>query len=495
MAGTVNTIATDTGRGIFVQHTTIGASGLVFRSINTGNATNGPANGIFLNNTGASGGLTVQGNGGVCTFATQTCTGGLIRSSTSNAVHLVSTQGVTLNLMEISDNDSNGVYGDELTNFDLIDSIVLDNDVTDLDTDNEAGIRFDELYGTNHLTNVVARGTKGDNVRLEMGTGTLTDLIFAGCTIGPTANEGGGFNNGFSVVTTGTPTLTIHVGTSLFTGVDATKQQSSGILTSIGGGTTTMYIINNDFQDENIAIDLGCSAGTHRFKVDNNDVLRHRTNAINIVGNGNIDGTVNNARIGGTGADSGSQNSFGIGVSHRGSGVWKLALTNNIIRNTDFEGIFVRTGDLLAGDSGSMNLTVTGNDIDMPDDNSGFPANPRGMHHPLAVVDDALREHRQQRLDRQPQHRLSAGGERRVVAAAAGLHHQCGHHVERQQQQDQHRGGNRQHDGRAVCRHLHRLPAHRSSLILMDFAAAHAAAKSSFGHGGQAAAFKTPPSS
>jgi VCBS repeat-containing protein len=379
----VNTITTTTGTALNVANTTIGAGGLTFRSISSGVAAgSGPANGINLNTTGALGGLTITGNGGTCTFATPTCTGGTIQSSTGDAIRLVSTQGVSLTRMRIHDNDTNGIYGDELTNFALADSVVSDNDVANPSAF-EAGVKFNELYGTNSISNTVVRGTKGDNIRLEMASGTLTNLTLTSVTVGPTANVGGGFSNGFSIVTSGSPgpTVTVTVNTSLFTGLDTTKQQSSGILTSIGGGTTTLSILNSDFEHENIGIDLGASAGgTHRFNVDNNDVTFHRTNAINLVGDGVLNGTVNNNRVGNGTVDSGSMNSFGIAASQRGNATWALAITNNTVRNSDFEGIFVRTGDFLTGDSGTVNLTLTGNTVFTPDDNSGFPANPKGMH-------------------------------------------------------------------------------------------------------------------
>jgi hypothetical protein len=379
--GLINTIVTTTGTALSVSSTNIGANNLEFRSISAGTVgSTGPANGIFLNVTGSAGGLKVKGNGGTCTYATPTCSGGTIASATGNAVHLVSTSNVSLTRVRIHDNDTNGIYGDELTGLTIADSVISDNDVTNVSAF-EAGIKFNELYGTNSITNTVVRGTKGDNIRLEMATGTLTNLTLTSTTVGPTANVGGGYTNGFSIVTTGTPILNVTVNTSTFTGVDSAKQQSSGILTSIGGGTTNLTITNSTFEHENIAIDLGASAGgTHKFNVDNNTVNFHRTNAINIVGNGVIDGTVNNNDVGNGTADSGSQNSYGIGVSHRGNSNWKLALTNNTIRNTDFEGIFVRTGDLLAADNGRVDLTLTGNTVFTPDDNSGFPANPKGIH-------------------------------------------------------------------------------------------------------------------
>lgn len=60
-----NTIDSTTGTALNVANTTIGASGLTFRSISS----NGSSSGIILNSTGA-GGLTVTGNGGSCTTGT-----------------------------------------------------------------------------------------------------------------------------------------------------------------------------------------------------------------------------------------------------------------------------------------------------------------------------------------------------------------------------------------------------------------------------------------
>ncbi len=77
VTGTSNTLTTTTGTALNVTNVNIGAAGLTFRSISA----NGAANGLVLNNTGTSGGLTVTGNGGTCTFATPTCTGGRIQNT------------------------------------------------------------------------------------------------------------------------------------------------------------------------------------------------------------------------------------------------------------------------------------------------------------------------------------------------------------------------------------------------------------------------------
>src|SRR5262249_39692880 len=57
---TIGATTAPTGPALNVSSTTIGASGLTFRSISA----SGGANGIVLNNTGASGALIVSGNSG-----------------------------------------------------------------------------------------------------------------------------------------------------------------------------------------------------------------------------------------------------------------------------------------------------------------------------------------------------------------------------------------------------------------------------------------------
>ena len=61
----VNTITTTTGTALNVANTTIGASGLTFRSI-ASNGLTASAMVIILDTTGATGGLTVTGDGGTC---------------------------------------------------------------------------------------------------------------------------------------------------------------------------------------------------------------------------------------------------------------------------------------------------------------------------------------------------------------------------------------------------------------------------------------------
>src|SRR5205085_7784780 len=88
VTGTTNTLTTTTGTALNVTSTTIGASGLTFKSISAGTAApSGPANGIVLNSTGSSGGLTVTGDAG----STKNGSGGTIQSTSGDGISLAST--------------------------------------------------------------------------------------------------------------------------------------------------------------------------------------------------------------------------------------------------------------------------------------------------------------------------------------------------------------------------------------------------------------------
>ena len=109
--GTNNTIDTTTGTALNVTNTDIGASGLTFQSISA----NGAPNGIVLNNTGASGGLTVAANGG---RARQQRHAPAARSRTPRARCRSRTHDdVAIDRMFIQNTVNDGIEGTSTTNF------------------------------------------------------------------------------------------------------------------------------------------------------------------------------------------------------------------------------------------------------------------------------------------------------------------------------------------------------------------------------------------
>jgi uncharacterized repeat protein (TIGR01451 family) len=148
----VNTIATTTSIGLNVANTNIGSNGLIFRSINvTGNGAN-PANGIILDTTGSSAGLTVTANGGACTIATQTCTGGTIQGTSGDGMQLLSTKDVSLTLTRVMNTGRQGIWGRNVNGFTLKNSLNIGAG----DGDEENGILFEADAST---TAALATGT------------------------------------------------------------------------------------------------------------------------------------------------------------------------------------------------------------------------------------------------------------------------------------------------------------------------------------------------
>ena len=104
--GSANTIATTTGTALNVQNTTIGAGGLLFRSI----AANGAVNGIVLNATGSSGSLTVTGTGSAGT-------GGTIQNTSGHGISLIDTLNPSFTNVSVSNTGGSGVNGTQVSGF------------------------------------------------------------------------------------------------------------------------------------------------------------------------------------------------------------------------------------------------------------------------------------------------------------------------------------------------------------------------------------------
>jgi hypothetical protein len=106
-----NSINCRSGVALNVVNTTIGAGNLTFVSISAGNndANPDPASGIILNNTGASGGLTVTGGGN--TSQGGDFSGGTIQNTTSHGISLNNTVNVSLNNLRINGTGDEGING------------------------------------------------------------------------------------------------------------------------------------------------------------------------------------------------------------------------------------------------------------------------------------------------------------------------------------------------------------------------------------------------
>src|SRR5204863_1549963 len=160
---------TTTGKALDVENTTIGASGLTFRSI----AANGAVNGIFLNNTGVSGGLTVTGNGSADT-------GGTIQNTTNSGIEASSTAFLNLTFMKLA-NNGNAV--------------------------NEGGIRLTNITGPSNITSPNISGSAEDGIYLSNTTGSSGKIAIQGPSCAIANNSATTGNDGVNILAAGTAVM------------------------------------------------------------------------------------------------------------------------------------------------------------------------------------------------------------------------------------------------------------------------------------------------
>jgi hypothetical protein len=185
-----NTITTTSGTALNVSNTTIGAAGLTFESISAGTS-GSPVNGILLNTTGASGGLTVSGTG-------TNNSGGVIQNTTADGVSLTSTRNITLNEMRVFSSNGNNIDANTVTNLTLnsmeLDSSngegILGNSVTNLvisggtfnrggadsePTCNTHGVLFNNLLGTSSVTG--ATFSRANTIQFRVNNSAATNAV------------------------------------------------------------------------------------------------------------------------------------------------------------------------------------------------------------------------------------------------------------------------------------------------------------------------------
>ncbi|HEX2094330.1 MAG TPA: Ig-like domain-containing protein, partial [Longimicrobiaceae bacterium] len=120
VTGANNAIGTTAGTALRVENTTIGASGLTFRSISASNG----ANGIVLANTGAVNGLQVTGTGSAGT-------GGTIQNTTGSGIQATSAANLSLSWMNLT--NANTVDGGTSATTCRNDDVSTCNAAVDLD--------------------------------------------------------------------------------------------------------------------------------------------------------------------------------------------------------------------------------------------------------------------------------------------------------------------------------------------------------------------------
>jgi hypothetical protein len=199
VTGSNNTLATTTGAALNVQNTTIGASGLNFRSISA----NGGSNGIVLLNTGSSGGLTVTGTGSAgsggtiqsiagADLATNNC--GDLGSTTPAGVgiYLKSTTSPSFSWMNFTGTFGNfGILGYSVNGFTLDHSSLTGTFGDNVNVD-DGTVHFCTLTGSATISNDTISNGAETNLHVVNASGTLNRLTLQNSTIGLNQTGGGG---------------------------------------------------------------------------------------------------------------------------------------------------------------------------------------------------------------------------------------------------------------------------------------------------------------
>lgn len=368
VTGASNTIASGSGTPLSVQNVTIGASGLSFVSVSH----SGGANGIVLVSTG-TGGLQVTGSGTAGSGGSIINTTGGDGGIAGNGIYLSNARNVNLSWMGVSGTQNSGLYGTGVRGLTLNKMRFTGNNGTNVGA-NESPVFLEDLGGAVKLTNSIFNGGANNGIRISNTAGTapsLDSLVIENDTVthiqGSLTDVRGSailvdLLDGTAEVRVRNNHLTywwgnaIHVliqgtasGTSRITG--NTAHQTSGALAGAGG--------------------IWVAGGNHTYLISGNSVRFTDGTAISadrVSAGAHMQGTIENNTVGLSGAtESGSMSGNGIFTSHHGPGTTTHRVRNNTLKQVSGDNSgFIRlvVGDASGfGGSGTVNATITGNDI------------------------------------------------------------------------------------------------------------------------------------
>ena len=388
----VNTITTTTGTALNVASTTIGATGLTFRSISA----NGGANGIVLSGTGTSGGLTVTGNGGTCSPAAPTCSGGRIQNTTGGdnstatpvgtGIVLNDTRSVSLSLMRLDNHSNYAIRGTSVDGFSLASSLVDGANGTNVSTPfNEGSLVFfgvtgtsSGMTGTSSITNSTIQGGQQRNIAIDNSVGTL-NLTVNGNTIRRTSDAAG--DDGFFLEADTTANVTLGITNNTFARHGGDHINVTMVNNAVVDVTITGNSLHGNYTgtpEGNHPIGLGQGIflfgaafnGTATYNISDNGTVavpfrgNRQGGAIHVnkgSGTATFAGTIQNNVIGDPAVvASGSAEAFGIIVGARGAGGSHTTLiNNNLVRQYFDRGIVLEAGE----GSAALNANVTNNTV------------------------------------------------------------------------------------------------------------------------------------
>jgi hypothetical protein len=385
-----NTISTTTATALNVANTTIGVSGLNFRSISS----NGASSGVVLNNTGASGGLSITGNASANT-------GGTIQNCTSHGILLTNTTNPSFNYLNIQNTSGSGIKGTQVNGFTCTNTII-GNTGTGGGTD-ESNIAFNSaasgtetnILGTVTITNNTLTNSQWHGIDIQNFNGTIDLATISSNTITSTTSTATSKGTGIRFQALGSPTTVANVtkaaisfnnisnfpsGAGIFAqGGNPNASGAPGIFGVPGNVTNVINISGNFIKGFSTVIPMGTNSiaamvsgkGQGNFNISGNGSIANPltnmvTTAIQCGTSGNtiaaftVDNNVivANNTLATNGIGGGTAASFGS--SDTPMMTWNI--TNNNISNTDGNGILA----WVRGASGFLTVKIQNNTVAAP---------------------------------------------------------------------------------------------------------------------------------
>ncbi|HEX8361992.1 MAG TPA: hypothetical protein VF613_17875, partial [Longimicrobium sp.] len=394
--GTNNIVATGTGIAVQITETNVGSSGVRFRSVSSTNAPNG----IFLRNTGATGGeFWVDGTG-------TTGSGGSILGATGNdgtasgnGVYLSNVQNVSLSGMIINHSANHGIFGQTVNGFALRDSRIAGTHGTNVGFD-ESAVSVSQVTGVALFINDSISGGVEDNVRIVNTSGTLDSLVFNNVRIGHMdATQG---NDAVLIRVQDAAVIKAKIRNSTFHGARGDMLQFN----VVNSGNGEIVMTGNTFHNTHpnvvsgvggITLSGGGAGSTPklRYAITGNSFRGSRGTMLLIskgVGTADYAGTVENNTFGISGSGAGSNNTTStegsaLNVVLYGGGTHTTRIQNNQIHGYNNYGVLMEVGDFSGGGGGhgTLNATITNNTIAEP---GSFIYSKQGIHLNLGIITD-----------------------------------------------------------------------------------------------------------
>jgi len=418
VTGTGNAIEAAGGTAINFQDAAIGVNGLTFRTVSSSDAVNG----IILNNTGGSGGLTITGDG----IGAANGSGGTIQNSSGAAVVLNRTGDFDFSSLNVFNPTGDGYDMDDITGF----NFVRGTRVTGLDTFEDGIDWLGDVDGAASLTVSSSQFVGGGGMAgFNRGITLETDTNAYNATLTINDIDGVSGDSVFEeldgdalVVTSGSSngggTVNVNVQDTLFRNADASGDNGVDLValgdstlnvvfndntlnnvgTVAGGGVVGINVFQNAAADaeffgndiDNIALQTGfrfdiaqdVGGGSVDIQVNDNEIdgvgdssiyfrVRDDSPDVDVQINNNMIGTT--TRVGTNTVDPGVKPPSSILVDYSGAAQIELEIRdNNIFANTDtqigglsFVGVVtILSGITTLGQTAHVDANVTGNLID-----------------------------------------------------------------------------------------------------------------------------------